>query len=142
MVWLRRMKQVGDWKMAGNADIGKIGWIDISVDDASGLRDFYAKVVGWKPENVSMGEYSDFNMTMPGSGEPAAGICHARGGNADLPPQWLIYIVVGDAQESARICTDNGGKVLVQPRPMGGGSFCVIEDPGGAVAALWQPPAE
>ena len=128
--------------MAGHAPIGKIGWIDITVGDAQGLRDFYARVVGWKPEDVSMGEYSDFNMTMPGSGEPAAGICHARGGNADLPSQWLIYIVVGDATESARICADNGGKVLVQPRPMGGGSFCVIEDPGGAVAALWQPPTE
>ena len=89
-----------------------------------------------------MGEYSDFNMTMPASGEPAAGICHARDGNADLPSQWLIYIVVADAQESARICTDNGGKVRVLPKPMGGGYFCVIEDPGGAVAALWQPPTE
>lgn len=128
--------------MAGNTDIGKIGWIDMTVDDAAGLRDFYAAVVGWKPEDVSMGEYSDFNMTMPGSGEPAAGICHARDGNADLPSQWLIYIVVGDAAESASICSENGGKVLVRPRSMGGGSFCVIEDPGGAVAALWQPPAE
>ncbi len=127
--------------MAGNADIGKIGWIDISVDDAGGLRDFYAKVVGWSPEDVSMGEYSDFNMTMPGSGEPAAGICHARGGNAELPSCWLIYIVVDDAAESAGICADNGGKVLVQPKSMGGGSFCVIEDPSGAVAALYQPPA-
>ncbi len=127
--------------MAEKADVGKIGWIDITVDDAGGLRDFYAKVVGWKPEDVSMGEYSDFNMTMPGSGEPAAGICHARGGNAELPSCWLIYIVVDDAAESAGICADNGGKVLVQPKSMGGGSFCVIEDPSGAVAALYQPPA-
>ena len=122
--------------MAGNAEIGKIGWIDITVDDAGSLRDFYAKVVGWEPEEVSMGEYSHFNMTMPGSGEPAAGIYHARGGNTELPSQWLIYIVVGDAAESARTCTDNGGKVIVQPKPMGGGSFCVIEDPGGAVAGI------
>lgn len=128
--------------MAGQNEIGKIGWIDMTVGDAASLRDFYAAVVGWKAEDVSMGEYSDFNMTMPASGEPAAGICHARGGNADLPSQWLIYIVVADADESARICTENGGKLLVQPRPMGGGNFCVIEDPGGAVAALWQPPAE
>ena len=128
--------------MAGNTDIGKIGWIDMTVDDAAGLRDFYAAVVGWKPEDVNMGEYSDFNMTMPASGEAAAGICHARDGNADLPSQWLIYIVVADVQESARICTDNGGKVRVQPKPMGGGNFCVIEDPGGAVAALGQPPTE
>ena len=128
--------------MAGQSEIGKIGWIDMTVDDAASLRDFYAAVVGRKAEDVSMGEYSDFNMTMPASGEPAAGICHARGGNADLPSQWLIYIVVADANEGARICTENGGKVLVQPRPMSGGNFCVIEDPGGAVAALWQPPAE
>lgn len=128
--------------MAGNADIGKIGWIDISVDDANGLRDFYAKVVGWKPEQVSMGEYSDFNMTMPGNGEPAAGICHARGSNAALPTQWLIYIVVEDASESAKICAASDGKILVAPRPMDGGSFCVIEDPSGAVAALYQPPQE
>jgi len=128
--------------MAGNADIGKIGWIDISVDDANGLRDFYAKVVGWKPEQVSMGEYSDFNMTMPGNGEPTAGICHARGSNAALPTQWLIYIVVEDASESAKICAASGGKILVAPGPMDGGSFCVIEDPSGAVAALYQPPQE
>ena len=125
--------------MAGSSETGKIGWIDITVDDATGLRDFYAKVVGWKPENVSMGDYDDFNMTLPGSGEPEAGVCHARGGNADLPPQWLIYIVVEDARESARICTENGGKIVVAPKSLGGGQFCVIEDPAGAVCALYQP---
>ena len=125
--------------MAGNPEIGKIGWIDITTDDASGLRDFYSKVVGWQPEDVSMGEYHDFNMTSPGSGEPAAGICHARGSNAELPRQWLIYIVVEDATKSADICTQNGGKLLVGPRSMGGAIICVIEDPSGAVAALYQP---
>ena len=121
-------------------EIGKIGWIDITVDDAKGLRDFYADVTGWKPEDVDMGEYADFNMTMPGSGTPAAGICHARGGNAELPRQWLIYIVVADADDSAHRCETQGGKVLVGPKDMGGGRFAVIEDPSGAVAALYQPP--
>ena len=128
--------------MTGQVETGKISWIDITVDDAEGLRDFYAKVVGWEPEGLSMGEYSDFNMKMPGSGVPAAGICHALGSNADLPPQWLIYIVVRDLAQSVAACSDNGGKIVVQPRPLSGGSFCVIEDPAGAVAALYQPPAE
>lgn len=128
--------------MAVQKETGRISWIDITVDDAESLRDFYAKVVGWEPEGVSMGEYSDFNMKMPGSGELAAGICHARGGNADLPSQWLIYIVVEDVAASAAACADNGGKVLVEPRPLSGGSFCVIEDPGGAAAALCEPPNE
>jgi len=126
--------------MSDESEIGKIGWIDITVDDAEGLRDFYATVTGWRPENVDMGEYSDFNMTMPESGTPSAGICHARGGNAGLPAQWLIYIVVADADASVAACTENGGKVLVGPKDIGGGRFAVIEDPGGAVAALYQAP--
>lgn len=35
--------------------VGSIGWIDLTVDDAPRVRDFYAAVVGWKPEPVPMG---------------------------------------------------------------------------------------
>lgn len=116
----------------------KIGWIDITVDDAVGLRDFYADVVGLSPEAVSMGEYDDFNMTVPASGEPVCGICHARGGNKDLPGGWLVYFVVDDVDASAAACAAQGGTVLVEPRGIAGGRFCVIEDPSGATAALYQ----
>lgn len=117
---------------------GKIGWIDITVDDATGLRDFYADVVGLAPEAVGMGEYDDFNMTMPASGEPVCGICHARGGNKDLPGGWLVYFVVDDVEASAAACVEKGGTVLVEPRGLAEGRFCVIEDPSGATAALYQ----
>lgn len=119
--------------------IGKVGWIDIAVDDASGLRDFYSKVVGWKTENVSMGDYDDFAMAMPGTGEAVTGICHARGDNADLPRGWLIYIVVADIAESIAACEAGGGRIVLAPRGLAGGRFCIIEDPSGATAALYQP---
>ncbi|MFQ6006202.1 MAG: VOC family protein [Woeseia sp.] len=125
--------------MANDKNLGKIGWIDLTVADAPGIRDFYSKVTGWKPAEVSMGDYNDFNMTMPESGEPAAGICHARGGNTGLSSQWLIYITVADVESSAGSCREMGGKVIVGPKSMGGGQFCVIEDPNGSVAALYQP---
>ena len=125
--------------MADQAEIGKIGWIDISVDDATGLRDFYASVVGWQPESASMGEYDDFTMTTPHGASAVAGVCHARGSNAELPRQWLIYITVADVDASARTCTEQGGKLIVEPKSMGDARFCVIEDPAGAVAALYQP---
>ena len=120
-------------------ETGKIGWIDITVDDADGLRDFYAEVVGLKTENVSMGDYEDYAMTLPASGEPVCGVCHARGSNADLPAGWLVYFVVADIDRSAAACIENGGKILVEPRGLAGGRFCVIEDPSGATAALYQP---
>ena len=43
-------------------DVGKIGWIDMTVENASEIRDFYAAVVGLKPEAVSMGDYTTFLM--------------------------------------------------------------------------------
>jgi hypothetical protein len=87
-----------------------------------------------------MGDYNDFNMNSPETGKTNAGICHKRGGNAQLPSQWLIYITVKSADESAKMCKENGGKVLSEPKEMTGyGKFCVIEDPAGAVCALFEP---
>jgi uncharacterized protein len=121
---------------------GTIGWVDLTVQDADGVRDFYGAVVGWAPAAVPMGGYDDYTMAAAGTGEPAAGICHARGVNASQPPQWLIYITVTDVDVSAAKCRELGGKVLVGPKDMGGyGRYCVIQDPAGAVAALFAPAA-
>jgi uncharacterized protein len=121
--------------------IGTISWVDLTVDDAAGVRDFYKKVVGWTSSDVPMKGYNDYGMNPPG-GEMVAGICHARGTNADLPPQWLVYINVADVDASATRCREAGGEVLVEPRAMGGGRFCVIRDPAGAVCALYKSPPE
>lgn len=120
-------------------EVGKIGWIDMTVENADEVRDFYAAVVGLKPDGVDMGDYSDYNMTMPADGTPVCGVCHARGSNADIPPGWLIYFVVADVDASAETCQSMGGEVLVDPRGLAGGRFCVVRDPGGATAALYQP---
>lgn len=117
--------------------IGTIAWTDLTVPDADRVRDFYQAVVGWAATPLDMGGYADYVMQMPGAGAPAAGICHARGSNAGLPPQWIPYITVADLERSIDACTKRGGRVLAGPRPAGPGSrFCVIEDPAGAVAAL------
>lgn len=119
---------------------GTILWTDLTIADAEGIRDFYSSVVGWQPEPVSQGEYDDYNMMPPSSDQPAAGICHARGVNTDIPPQWLVYITVEDLQAAMAAVEANGGKVLVPPGD--GQSTCVIQDPAGAVCALYQPQPE
>jgi predicted enzyme related to lactoylglutathione lyase len=118
---------------------GQIGWIDLTVADAPMLRDFYREVTGWSPSPVDMDGYNDYCMTPPGMDDPVAGICHARGGNAGLPPVWLVYIIVSDLDESVRRCLEHGGKLRFPVKSMGTqGRYCVIEDPAGAVAALFQ----
>ena len=119
---------------------GSILWVDLTVSSADRVRDFYAKVVGWKHEPVDMDGYSEYNMKAPQSGNPTAGVCHARGVNAGLPPYWLVYITVENIAQSVQQVVELGGKVIVQPKGMGGqGSYCVIQDPAGAVAALFEP---
>ena len=118
---------------------GRITWTDLTVEDAERLRDFYAEVTGWQSAQVDMGGYADFAMGPPG-GEPVAGVCHARGPNADLPPVWTIYINVEDLDASLTRCRDGGGTVLTDPRLAGtAGRYAVIRDPAGAVAALFEP---
>ena len=118
---------------------GQIGWIDLTTADASTVRDFYTHVAGWTPTPVEMGGYQDYCMTPPGASEPVAGICHARGANAGLPPVWLIYITVGDLDEALRQCESRGGKLLSPVRSMGAEArYCIIQDPAGAAAALFE----
>ena len=120
-------------------EIGSIAWTDLTIENAEAVRDFYSDVVGWKPSPVRMGDYSDFNMNAPGSGNAVAGICHARGSNADLPAQWMMYIIVADIENSTTRCEELGGKLVTPIKNMGGqGRYCVIQDPAGAVAALYE----
>ena len=65
--------------MSDPAPIGSVGWIDLTVPDAAAVRDFYQAVVGWTVSPVKMGDYDDFCMNPPSTGQPVAGVCHARG---------------------------------------------------------------
>jgi predicted enzyme related to lactoylglutathione lyase len=86
--------------MSDSAQVGQIGWIDMTVADAPLVRDFYKAVVGYETDEIDMGGYSDYVMKMPSSGSGVSGIYHARG------------------------------------------LFCVVEDPAGSVAGLYQPKSD
>lgn len=116
---------------------GSLGWLDLTVEDADGIRDFYAAVVGWSVEPCPMDGYSDYVMKSS-DGEAVAGVCHARGTNSEMPGGWLPYVVVADMDRSVGACTERGGRVLVGPMKSGDGTICVIEDPSGASIALYR----
>ena len=123
--------------------VGTIGWHDLTVEDAPAIRDFYKAVIGWGSTDIDMGGYPDFVMTAPGSAEGVAGVCHARGPNAKLPPQWLAYVIVADVGASIDACSARGGRVISGPTTAGDGSrYCVVQDPAGAVLALMSYPPD
>lgn len=120
---------------------GCISWMDLTVADASKTRDFYQQVVGWSVEDVEIedgGElYSDYNMC-GADGKPAAGICHARGVNQGLPPIWMLYLPVGNLDESLRRVEEEGGRIIKRQGADGDGNCtcAFIEDPVGVCFAL------
>jgi uncharacterized protein len=122
------------------APVGRIYWLDLTVSDASATRDFYRQVVGWSVQNVEMQDgddrYADYNM-LADHGEPAAGVCHARGPNAGLPPVWMIYLPVDDLAESLRRVEEEGGRIIRAIRGEAGEyAYAAVRDPVGACFAL------
>ena len=112
--------------MSQDQPAGTIVWKAISpeVENADVIRDFYAEVVGLEDiPRRDMGGYNDYNMMPPQSDDPVAGICHARGANANLPVQWLIARAVAgiydrastDIDSSIRRCIELGGSFGRRP---------------------------
>lgn len=124
----------------GAPGVGRIAWLDLTVAAAVATRDFYQAVVGWSVQDVAMQDgderYADYTM-LGGDGAPAAGVCHARGTNRDLPPVWMIYLPVGDLAESLSRVPEEGGRVVTAMQDEAGAfMYAVVQDPVGVYLAL------
>lgn len=116
--------------------IGHIVHFDLTVENHETISEFYKEVVGWKKQGLSMGDYDDYVMKDKDGGF-VSGICNKAGGNASLPPYWLIYVKVENLDASLAKCTELGGKVLGEKRKYGEDTFyCLIQDPAGAYMML------
>lgn len=126
-----------------NAKLGEMAWLDLTVDNAIEVKDFYSQVIGWQSEGVAMGspetgEYQDFTMISSQSKQAVSGICHARGANANLPPMWLPYFLVVDIDTSVASVISLGGALITEIKSMGSDKYVMIKDPAGAACALYQ----
>lgn len=119
---------------------GAIVSADLTIGDAGAARDFYRAVVGWNADEMPMkdGEasYSDYIME-DADGNWAGGVCHHRGTNLGIPPQWIVYINVADIGASVQRCIELGGAVVKESKNGSGEyNYAIIRDPFGAVLGL------
>lgn len=119
--------------------VGKIAWIDLTVENCRSVADFYQSVMGWHLTPVDVEDYQDFCAVLPGTDTPIAGICHKRGANQSIPSQWMMYVTVDDLEQSMRQCEEQGGEVIIRSRDVGSfGRMTIIQDPAGAHCAIVQ----
>src|SRR5689334_6534530 len=120
---------------------GSFCWIELATTDQSAAKAFYTSLFGWSISEFPMGPgevYTIFKL----DGRDAAAACTLRPEQRaqGVPPNWLLYISVESADDAAARAVSLGGKVLAPPFDvMDVGRMAVIQDPTGAVFAIWQP---
>lgn len=114
-------------------------WYELSTSkgnlDAAGA--FYAQILGWTINDAGM---EGFTYHLASSdGDMVAGLMEMPEDVANMPPMWMIYFAVDDADAFAKAATAAGGQVHRPPADIPGtGRFAILGDPQGAGFGVLQ----
>jgi len=121
---------------------GQFTWYELMTTDPAAAQRFYSAVTGWGVQSWDQSP-SDNPYRMWTTGDtPLGGLMplSAEQKAMGVPPNWLAYVDVDNAQDTIRRATSMGGKVLFGPETMPQvGTFAALSDPQGAVFAILQP---
>jgi predicted enzyme related to lactoylglutathione lyase len=110
---------------------GTLGWTELMTNDTGAATTFYTSLFGWTPK-VSP-EYTEFSV----GNTPDAGMMKIDPKWGNVPPNWMPYFQVNDADATAAKATELGGRVMTGPTDIPNvGRFAVVADPQGAVFAV------
>ena len=119
---------------------GTFCWVELATTDPAAAKNFYTQLFGWDYEDKPMGPEGAYTMLRLDEKE-VGGLYElmpdlkAQG----IPPHWLSYVSVTSADESAEKAKAEGATVLNGPFDVFTvGRMAVVQDPTGAVFALWQ----
>jgi len=116
---------------------GQFIWYELATPDVEAAKKFYPRFTGWGTQAFD----NDYTMWTTG-GVPFAGLFHLNDEmrKNGIPPNWLPYVEVRDADETVRKATSLGGKVTYGPTDIPGtGRIAVVLDPQGAAFGVYKP---
>jgi uncharacterized protein len=127
-------------EQAGAGLAGKPGamcWHELATRDVRQSAAFYGELFGWVPRTID--ESASPHGTWQRAGRDLGGLIEMTNEWGDLPPHWMVYFAVEDADASAARASALGGKVCVLPADVPEvGRFAVIDDPQGATFSILQ----
>ena len=114
-------------------------WVDLNTSDPDKAAKFYADWLGWSYETGKDGYRHISNGG--GKEDMLGGIPSDRPLPPGVPSHWMIYFLVADCAASAKKAADLGAKTMMPATPMPDvGTIAILQDPQGAVFALYQEP--
>jgi uncharacterized protein len=120
---------------------GTCCWLELGTTDVDAGGRFYAGLFGWESQKSPMGPDAYYYIFRLGGRDVAAGYKLAEEQRREgLPPHWLTYFSTPDADATAAQAVALGAALLKEPFDvLDVGRMAVVQDPQGAVFALWQP---
>jgi predicted enzyme related to lactoylglutathione lyase len=116
-------------------------WVELATSDQAAAKKFYTSLFGWTTEDSPMGPGGFYTMFRLGGKDVGGGYTLMPDQvKMHVPPNWLVYVAVESADAAAAKAKQLGGNVLAGPLDvMEHGRMAVLQDPTGAVFAVWQP---
>lgn len=120
---------------------GSFCWFELSTTDQNSAKDFYRTLFGWDIQDDDMGPMGVYTRFQIGGKDVAAASTLQKDQlEQGVPPNWMVYIHVADADGTAAKITAEGGALIVPPFDVDThGRMAIASDPAGAVFAIWQP---
>ena len=115
-------------------------WFELTTGkgDLADAEGFYADVLGWQMQDAGV-EGFDYRLARS-DGDMVAGLMEMPSDKSGMPPNWLIYFAVEDADKAATDIRAAGGSIHREPADIPRtGRFAIVADPQGAVFGILQP---
>lgn len=121
-------------------ETGDFCWFELATSDPAAAKEFYSTLFGWTMRDNPMGpSFTYTTFLLEGRECAAAYPLMPDMLEKGIPPHWMIYVQVDDADAIAARCVELGGTTFCPPMDvMDFGRFCVLQDPTGAVISAWQ----
>ena len=115
-------------------------WFELATGkgDLAAAGDFYGAVLGWRIADSGMEGFA-YHLAAS-DGDMVAGMMEMPGDAAGMPPNWMLYFGVEDADRAAADIRAAGGKIFREPADIPGtGRFAIAADPQGAPFGILRP---
>lgn len=119
---------------------GTFCWVELGTTNAGAAKGFYKELFGWDYHDSPGGPDMIYTM-IKSNGKDVGGLYQMPSNMLEqgIPPHWLNYISVANADEATAQAKAAGGAVMNGPFDVANaGRMSVIQDPTGGVFAIWQ----
>ncbi len=109
-------------------------WHGLMTTDTAKAGAFYAEVIGWKSQSMTMGDQE--SLMFIAHDVPVAHYMDVP--TKEVPTHWNNYLRVDDVDASTKAAVDAGGCVVAEAIDIPPGRFSVVGSPSGATISLFH----